>query len=198
MALPVETLTEVRPPAPVTPAASPAWDAAFLRVESYLRAHHIESRVLLNHLTAEIIRRARELAGDADGDEVVTLAMTVAHAQMGLWFARIFPEGDWSDERFRARGRLALLLSDVPGRWSQCFLSREPLPQELVESMRQSEFQAGPELRFTNMPPTPLNHIFGDDADPERAPSSRFPALRTVVGGLLVMGIIGIAWAATL
>lgn len=42
-----------------TPNAGPAWDEAFLRVEGYLRAYGLESHVLLNQITAEIIQEAR-------------------------------------------------------------------------------------------------------------------------------------------
>lgn len=197
MALPVETLTKLRPSAPVAP-SDPAWDAAFLRVESYLRAHHIESRVLLNHLGAEIIRRTRAVAGNESSEEIVSLAMKVAHTQIGLWFAQIFPEGDWNDERFRARGRLALLLTDMPGKWSQHFLSADPLPPEIVEAMRNYVFEPGPELRFSNMAPTSLDSLFGDDVDPARAPGRRFPLARLIVGGLVAVGLAGIAWASFL
>jgi hypothetical protein len=193
----VETLAKASLGAPVAP-SDPAWDAAFLRVESYLRAHHIESRVLLNRLATEIIRRTRALAENQPADEIINLAMKVAHAQIGQWFARIFPDGDWSDERLRARGRLALLLTDMPGKWSQHFLSPEPLPEELAEAMRTCVFQAGPELRFTNMPPTSIDSILGDDVDPARAPSKRFPMMKTILGSLLVAGLAGIAWAAFL
>jgi hypothetical protein len=188
----MDVLTEALPVAP----SDPGWDAAFLRVESYLRAHHIESRVLLNHLAAGIIRRARALAGDESPDEIIPQAMNVAQADVGQWFARIFPDGDWSDERFRARARLALLLADVPGRWSQHFLSPDPLPPELVEAMRNCTFQAGPELRFTNMPPTPIGSLLGEDSDPARDPGKRFPLVKTVLGGLVAAGLAGLAWAA--
>jgi hypothetical protein len=199
MALPVETLTQQGTTTPVAP-SDPVWDAAFLRVESYLRAHHIESRVLLNQLATEIMRQTRALSGNLPADEVLGLAMKVAHTQIGQWFARIFPEGDWSDERFRARGRLALLLTDMPGRWSQHFLSPEPLPEELAEAMRTCAFQPGPELHFTNMPPTPAGLLFGDEADPERGARKWYSVIltRALIGGLLAAGLAGIAWAVLL
>ncbi|MBC8010917.1 MAG: hypothetical protein H7067_12570, partial [Burkholderiales bacterium] len=52
-----ETSTTI-PPEPV----GPGWDEAFLRVESYLRAHQIESRLVLNRLAMEIVRAARAAA----------------------------------------------------------------------------------------------------------------------------------------
>ena len=90
------------------------WDEAFLRVESYFRAHQIESRVLLNQLTSEIISAARLLARDLPEVPPVTVAMRMAHARIGEWLVRALGEGHWADERFRARGRLALLLTKLP------------------------------------------------------------------------------------
>src|SRR5579863_8664 len=79
----MEATIPIEPPC----AADPAWDEAFLRVQSYLRAHGLESPVLLNQATAGIIREARENPGPA-GTEPVARAMEAAHARIGAWFAR--------------------------------------------------------------------------------------------------------------
>src|ERR1700712_5750223 len=87
-----------------TPApAGPAWDEAFLRVESYLRAHHLESRVLLNQITTDIIQEAHQRALAHPEEEPVVAAMHTTHARIGAWFARAGNAADWSDERVRAR-----------------------------------------------------------------------------------------------
>lgn len=191
MALHLEPVSGSFPSA--TAPANPAWDDAFLRVESYLRAHHLESRVLLNRLAAEVIAEAVPLAHGRTQDEFVTLAMQVLHARAGMWFARVFPDGDWTDDRFRARGRLALLLADVPTRWPEAFLSNGPLPEELVTAMRSCAFEPGPELRFTSMPPTPAGELFGDDADPASGPVRQGPLVRLAVYAIMVLGgLIGI------
>src|SRR5436190_1545812 len=105
--------------------ANAAWDEAFLRVESYLRAHQIESRVLLNQRTTEILAAARALAARHPEEAPVTLAIQVAHARIGEWLVHSLGEGDWADERFRARGRLALLMAEVPRKYPERFLARE-------------------------------------------------------------------------
>lgn len=177
--------------------ADPSWDEAFLRVESYLRAHHLESRVLLNQLATRIIAETKPLAEGRPAGEIVTLAMGVAQARIGAWFAEVFGEGEGSDERLRARGRLALVLTDLPGRWSQHFLSTGPLPPELISAMRTCAFQPGPELRFTNMPPSAIDFAFGESSDPDRPAFQRAPFLRAATSWLVLVGLLGMAWAAS-
>src|SRR4051812_16047347 len=101
-----------------------AWDEAFRRVESYLRAHGVESRVQLNALTTEIIGAAQSAAVARADAEPVTLAMGEANARIKAWFERLFgPANGEDEERFQARGRLALITAEIPRRWPQHFLS---------------------------------------------------------------------------
>src|SRR4051812_43699354 len=113
----------------------PAWDEAFLRVESYLRAHHVESRVMLNQIATEIIQDARQYALANPGEEPVVAGMRAAHARIGAWFARAGNTGDWSDERVRARGRLSLVLGASPAERQNYFLSKEQVPTEVASSL---------------------------------------------------------------
>src|SRR5688572_9771073 len=125
-----EPIERTAQPAPALPITA-AWDDAFLRVESYLRAHQIESRVILNHLTTDILTAARALAVEHPEEAPVTLAINVTHARIGQWMVDALGEGDWADERFRARGRLALLMAEIPQRCPEKFLSLEELPSEI-------------------------------------------------------------------
>jgi hypothetical protein len=196
------TMTAANLPASAPgPAAPPdaAWDEAFLRVESYLRAHHIESRQQLNRLATEIIAEARAAAdkNPAPTEAPVTAALRVTHARIGAWFARAGLGADWSSERERARGRLALLLADVPGRWPAWFLHAVPPPPELARALASGRLQPGPGLRRSNMPPAPLE--FGFDAAPRAArPRLRaWPWVRAAAPWLCLVGVYGLAWAAS-
>lgn len=169
-----------------------------MRVESYLRSHHLESRVLLNHLTLDIIQEAREQALASPGVAPVVAAMRVTHARIGTWFARAGNAGDWSDERVRAHGRLALVLADVPGRWAGCFLSAGPVPSELATALAAAVLHRGPELRFSNMPSAPLE--FGFEPPPDSKPPGQgggWQTLRAAAGWLLIVGVLGFAWSAS-
>ena len=184
--------------APVAAApAGPDWDEAFLRVESYLRAHHLESRVLLNHLATEIIAQARERARENPDLAPVTLALGVTPERIGAWFARAGRDGDWSNERVRAADRLALVLTDLPGRWANSFLSTERVPRELAVALASATLEPGPELRFSNMPPAPLEFGFNDDG--QSHPPNRGGRFLMRAGGswLAIVGVLGVVWAAS-
>lgn len=180
--------------------AGPAWDEAFLRVESYLRAHQIESRIVLNRLVVEIVRAARAVAESPAGAglDPVSLAMREAERRTTEWFARVLGDAaDPEDERLGTRGRIALVLADVPARWPQHFLASSPPPPELVEAMRAAYIEAGPELELTRMVPRPLD--FGpiaNVADEAWKTFARWPVLRALFGWALFIGLLAAAWFA--
>ena len=181
----------------------PAWDEAFLRVESYLRAHQIESRLVLNRLALEIVRAARMTAdkpavAPESPDDPVALAMREAERRTTAWFTRVLGDAvDPDDERLGTRGRIALVMADVPARWPQYFLAETPPPPELVEAMRAAYIEAGPELELTRMVPRALD--FGpiaNVADEAWKTFARWPVLRAILGWLLFVGLLAAAWRA--
>lgn len=175
-----------------------AWDEAFRRVESYLRAHGIESRVQLNALATDIIATAQH-ASAQDGAEPVTLAMRETEQRIGTWFEHTLrPDGlTVSDERFQARGRLALILADVPGRWPQHFLSKNPPPDEVVQAMNGATVQAGPEVRFTNMGAQPLETLPPPNIGGGPSTFGRTAFMRAAVTWMVIIGLLGVTWAAS-
>ena len=180
---------------PVPPSAE--WDEAFLRVESYLRAHHIESRVLLNRLTYEIIDAARRLAEQMPDEMPVTIAVQVAHARIGEWLTQSMGEGDWADERFRARGRLAVLLADVPHECPEHFLIPDPLPPGLRERMASATLHPGPELKLTAMPSAPLEFPLAEAVEGRWETFSRSMFLRAATSWIVLAALLGAAWFTT-
>ena len=183
-------------PSPVIP-VNAEWDEAFLRVESYLRAHHLESRVLVNQLTTDILSAARRLAADHPHEAPVTLAMQVLHARIGEWLVHALGEGDWADERFRARGRLALLLADVPHHCPDRFLSIHDLPTDLRSELARAGLQPGPELKLTSMPSAPLEFPLAAAAEQKWQTFHRSAFFRASASWLIIAGFLGIAWFAT-
>lgn len=196
-AVPPEGRVPLGPPPVTRPASVDAsWDDAFIRVESYLRAHQIESRVVLNRLVNEIISTAAQLHPQRPGVAPVTLAIEVAESRMGAWLVRAMGEGNWSDDRFRARGRLALLMAETWRKWPDKFLDPGEIPPELTEAMRAHRLQAGPELRFANMPPAPLEFPFDTEDSKTWQTLSRSTLVVAASSWLLIAGILGAAWAA--
>lgn len=182
---------------PTIRAVEPDWDEAFLRVQSYLRAYGMESPVLLSEVTAGIIQEARARSQEGAPGSPVALAMDLTQSRIGAWFAQSGQDIDWSNERMRAQGRLALIVADLPGRWRHYFLSPNPLPSDLGEAMKSFQILPGPELRLSGMAPEPLEFGLLEPGD-NRLPARRFwvPA-RVMVSWLLIFGFFGIAWAAS-
>jgi hypothetical protein len=175
----------------------PEWDEAFLRVESYLRAHYLESRVLLNRLTTEIVQQAREGARADPAQVPVVAAMHVTHARIAAWFARLGHAATEADAPEPVRGRLALVLADFPRRWADWFLSAGPIPPELQAALASGVLQVGPEVRFSNMPPAPLEFGFAAPAVPHSPGRQRWAFLRAAATWLSIVGLFGAAWAAS-
>lgn len=187
------------PPPPREPAApDPAWDEAYLRVESYLRAHQIESRILLHDLVADIIHEARLRFQHPAGEEPLQIAMRIANERIAQWFDTILGDETPSGERISVRGRLALAMADVPGRWPHYFLRAEPPPPELVQAMRAAYLEAGPELQFSNMAPRPIDlGPIANVAGETWRTFKRWPLLRAITGWLILLGLLAASWVAT-
>jgi len=167
-----------------------------------MRAHQIESRMLLNRLVVEIVNAAyaRVSNGVSPGSvDPVSLAMQEAERRMHAWFTRVLGDAvDEDDERMGTRGRIALVLADVPARWPQHFLAEETPPPDLVEAMRTAYIEAGPELELTRMVPRPMD--FGpiaNVADEAWKTFRRLPLLRAIVGWMLFIGLLAFIWFKT-
>ena len=173
------------------------WDEAFLRVESYLRAHHIESRVLLNRLTTDILVAARALAKEQPEVAPVTLAVRVAQARIGEWLVHVLGEGDWADERFRARGRLALLLAEIPRQCPERFLGADELPPETRARLTSARLEPGPDVRLAGMPPAPLEFPLTDAVEEKWSTFSRSAFFRASMSWLIIGTLTGFAWLFT-
>ncbi len=174
--------------------ADPAWDEAFLRVESYLRAHQLESRVRLNHHASTILQEAAERVLAFPWEEPVEAAMHVTRARIGEWFARAGNWGPWSNARVRAEGRLALVLADFPPQWADTFLAPEPLPHPLTASLAGNAFEPGPELSLRTMPTAELVFGLRRPAGALQLASRVWRSLREAAAWLSLLGLFGVAW----
>lgn len=148
------------------------WGEAFLRVESYLRAHHLGNRALLDEISTDIMREAR-VSGNS-GAEPVAAAMKVAQARIRAWFARAGNQDEGSNQRSRTCDRLALALADFSGRWEHRFLSTGPVPTEFASVLASGVLQSSPELRVSHMSPLPLEFGLDDPGDSNSTKRNRW------------------------
>jgi hypothetical protein len=134
------------------------WNAAYVKVENYFHALRIRNKPLLGQLVLRVLERAQRRAPSEPKRSATELAAEEMDKFVTDWFAEVLqtsPIG--SEQTLSTRGRLALLLADMPGKWQDQFLRPGPWPEEFVEAMRDSFFRAGPDFQLSKMAPRPLD-----------------------------------------
>ena len=134
------------------------WNAAYAKVESYFHALRVRDKVLLNRQVIHVLKRAMRRAPLESNRPVTELAAEEMDFVVTEWFAQVLQESPTgTDHMLSTRGRLALLLADMPGRWQEQFLRPGPWPDEFVSSMREAYLRAGPDFQLAKMAPRPLD-----------------------------------------
>lgn len=134
------------------------WNAAYVKVENYFHALRIRNKPLLGQLVLRVLERAQRRAPAEPHRSATELAAEEMDRLVTGWFADVLqasPAG--TDQMLSTRGRLALLLADMPGKWQDQFLRPGPWPEEFVAAMRESFFRAGPDFQLSKMTPRPLD-----------------------------------------
>ena len=134
------------------------WNAAYVKVENYFHALRIRNKPLLGQLVLRVLERAQRRAPAELARSATEIAAEEMDRLVTGWFAEILqvsPTG--TDQMLSTRGRLALLLVDMPGKWQDQFLRPGPWPPDFVDAMRESFFRAGPDFQLSKMTPRPLD-----------------------------------------
>jgi len=134
------------------------WNAAYAKVESYLNSLRVGNKVLLGQLVLLVVERTmRRAAADPQRSTSELVAEEMDHV-VTEWFAEVLQEPPTNrDQMLSTRGRLALLLADMPGKWQDQFLRPGPWPEEFVKSMREAYLRAGPDFQMSQMTPRSLD-----------------------------------------
>lgn len=137
------------------------WEEAFIAVECYLGALQVRNRLLMAEMVRDILRRAVARRREEPDRPPRVIAIEEAMAEISRWTQELLAE-PLEKNRLAARGRLALLLADMPGKWQSTFLTTPPWPAPFVDSMRKSYLAAGPQFSSLTMNPRPLElNAFG-------------------------------------
>jgi hypothetical protein len=134
------------------------WNAAYVKVENYFHALRIRNKPLLGQLVLRVLERAQRRAPFEPHRSATEIAGEEMDRLVTGWFGEVLqasPAG--TDQMLSTRGRLALLLADMPGKWQDQFLRPGPWPSEFVAAMRESFFRAGPDFQLSKMTPRPLD-----------------------------------------
>jgi len=134
------------------------WNAAYVKVENYFHALRVRNKALLGQLVLRVLERAMRRAAAEPLRSATQLAVEEMDRLVMEWFAAVLQESPANeDQMLTTRGRLALLLADMPGRWQEQFLRPGPWPDEFVSAMRETYFRAGPDFQLSKMAPRPLD-----------------------------------------
>ena len=151
--------TSIRSDAPGTLAGRPLeeWNAAYSKVESYFHALRIRNRVLLGQLVALVLERAMTRSPAETQRSATELAVEELDKFVNEWFIQVLGEPPAGTDMLSTRGRLALLMTDMPGQWQDQFLRPGPWPAEFASKMREMYLRAGPDFQLAQMTPRPLD-----------------------------------------
>jgi hypothetical protein len=133
------------------------WNEAYSKVESYFHALRVRNRVLLGQLVARVLERAMLRAERDPQPSATELAVEEMDRLVNEWFAQVLQAPPAGAEMLSTRGRLALLLADMPGQWQDQFLRPGPWPAEFALKMREMYLRAGPDFQLAQMTPRPLD-----------------------------------------
>jgi len=133
------------------------WNAAYVRVERYFYALQLRNKLVLGQLVLHVLQRAMERASAQPELSATELAVQEMDRLILHWFEEILGATPETKHVLPTRGRLALLLADMPGRWQEQFLAPGPWPEEFVTAMREAYLRAGPAFQLARMSPRPLD-----------------------------------------
>lgn len=170
------------------------WEEAYAAVEAYLQALRLRNRLLVAELVRGILWRASARRANEPEKPARLLAMEEALSEVADWTQDVL-DVPLENRRLAARGRLALLLAGMPGKWQGVFLTPAPWPPEFVEAMKKSYLAAGPRFAQLTMVPRPLEfNAIGSGAAQWWETMDRRPIVRLMFVGLLLLLIILTVW----
>ena len=170
------------------------WEEAYISVECYLRALQLRNRLLVADMVRGILFRASDRQAHEPGKPPRVLAMEDTLKALADWTSNVL-DVELQDNRLAARGRLSLLLADMPGKWQPVFLTQQPWPEPFVQKMRSSYLAAGPQFAAMTMTPQPLElNALGSGAAQWFGMMERRPLMKKLYNLLILSVIAAMIW----
>jgi hypothetical protein len=198
MELPLESITAPFNTFRPKTGSMEAWNAAYVRVEDYLRAHRIHNRLHQSRLIDKILERAARRHAEHLALEPTTLAAEETEAMIDTWFGEVLGERGQPHDRIAIDGRLALLLSDGPQKWPYAFLAEDNIPADFARAMQTSFMRAGPDLAVSSMVPRPIElGAISEAAGETLERFGKWPLLRALFLWALFLAALALIFHAT-
>jgi hypothetical protein len=194
MEQPLDTLNAFRP----RTGTADQWNAAFIRVEDYLRAHRVHNRLQQITILQKVIARAAARHEQNPSLDPTTLAAEEVDRMMDEWFGELLGDKNLPHERIAVEGRVALLLSDGVERWPYAFLDEQHVPAEFAREMQRRSIQAGPDMTVTSMVPRPIElGALTEVAGQTFEQIEKWPILRVTLLWALFLSVMALVFYAT-
>jgi hypothetical protein len=132
-----------------------AWEDAYQAVEAYLLSFRLRNRLLVAELVRRILFRAAESHRAHPASSPRELAVTHAMEEVASWTSQVLGQ-PLEHGRLAVRGRLALLLANMPGKWQRVFLTPPPWPEEFITQMQSAYLEGAPRFAELTMVERPL------------------------------------------
>jgi hypothetical protein len=179
---------------PLTESELEEWEEAYAAVEAYLQALRVRNRLLVAELVRGILWRASARRAAEPEKPARLLAMEETLKEIADWTQDVLDE-PLDEGRLAARGRLALLLTDMPGKWQGVFLTPAPWPEEFQAAMRRCYLTAGPHFAELTMEAKPLEfNAIGAGAAQWWETMNRRPIIFKMFASVLLLLIIASFW----
>jgi hypothetical protein len=192
MGIPNPALSTLRP---LSETELAEWEEAYISVECYLRSLQLRNRLLVADMVRSILFRASDRQAQEPQKTPRILAMEETLKVVADWTSNVL-DVELQDNRLAARGRLALLLADMPGKWQPVFLTQAPWPEPFVQKMRSSYLAAGPQFAALTMTPRPLElNALGSGAAQWFGMMERRPFLKKLYYLCILALIAALGWA---
>lgn len=186
---------------PLTPSwGSPEeWNKAFEKIEDYLRAHRVNSRLQRARLTYRILATvaARPLPPGESDTAIETLAIEECRRRLLDWLQGLNMASPANSRPIdNVDGRVALLICDQALRWPYAFMEPGPVPEDMQKSLSVSRLKTGPGLAISHMAPRNLDlGLWPGLASNAVAMFARWPVLKVMLGwGLYILLLALLFW----
>jgi hypothetical protein len=180
--------------AALTNPVSDEWDAAFQRVESYLRAMHIRNRPVLNSQVARIVERTRQRLQSGERRPPVELAGEELMRALARWFRGVLNVGDDTpDAEVLVRGRMALIMSELTPARQALVLSDDVHDDAFIGELQRAYSITGPNFEHATMRARPLDlGVLPRAAEGALEGLDRWPRVRMVLVWTLLLGLFAL------
>ncbi len=194
MEQPLDTLNAFRP----RTGTPDQWNAAFIRVEDYLRAHRVHNRLQQITILERVIARAAARHAENPSFDPTTLAAEEIDRMMDEWFGELLGDKNLPHERIAVEGRVALLLTEGVERWPYAFLDEKQVPPDFAEEMRRRSIQAGPDMTVTSMVPRAIElGALTEVAGQTFEQIEKWPILRVILLWAVFLSALALVFHAT-